>query len=213
VIRADLSDRLIHLTRGHTVVDTALKKMIRDREAMASFSSILRSAQLRGGTGNIVGNHRCICFSEAPIASLAHMLAPGTNKYAPLGVMVDKVWLFGQGGRPVIYQPLEEYESLPETHRYRHVSYDPVKAGGDDHDVSWEREWRICSDSLWLDPAAVTFVAPFRSMVESLKEEHATGQHQEATAFDDFVTEIEPPQVFPWHFLVLEDLGFEIDFG
>ena len=76
-------------------------------------------------------------------------------------------------------------EFLPETHRYRHVSYDPVNEGGDERDVSWEREWRIRTDSLWLDPAAVTFVVPFRSMVETLKEEHAASQRPEAYAVDD----------------------------
>jgi hypothetical protein len=113
VIRGDLSDRLIHLTRGRTVAENHVTKVMRDREAMANFRSILAGGQLRGGVGNIVGRYKCICFSEAPIASLAHMLASGPNKYAPLGVMVDKVWLFDKGGRPVIYQPLAEFESLP----------------------------------------------------------------------------------------------------
>jgi hypothetical protein len=213
VIRGDLSDRLIHLTRGRTVADSQVTKVIRDREAMANFSSILRGGRLVGGDGNIVGGHKCICFSEAPIASLAHMLASGPNKYAPLGVMVDKVWLFAQGGRPVIYEPLAEYNSLPESHRYRHVNYDPVNEGGDDHDVSWEREWRVRTDSLLLDPTAVTFVVPFRSMVESVKEEHAMNWRPEGYALDDVIMHVEPPQLFPYHFLVLADLGFEIEFG
>jgi hypothetical protein len=59
----------------------------------------------------------------------------------------------------------------------------------------------------------VTFVVPFRTMVEALKEEHAASQSPEAYAVDDVVVDVEPPQVFPYHFLVLADLGFEIYFG
>jgi len=211
LIRHDLSDRLIHLTRGHTPAGNRVEKVIRDREAMANFCSIMRSAQLHGGTGNIVGGHRCVCFSEAPIASLAHMLAPGTNKYAPLGVMVDKTWLFAQGGRPVIYQPVAEYEELPETHKYRHVNYDPINATGDEQDVSWEREWRVETDSIALDPALVTLVVPYRSILETFKGQHDNRQRYSVWATGEVAAS--SVESFPWHFLVLQDLGLEIDFG
>jgi hypothetical protein len=210
MIRGDLSDRLIHLTRGETLADTLVKKVLRDTEAQQRFWSIVRSCKLIASTGNIVGGHKCVCFSEAPIAVLAQMLAPGDAQYAPLGVMVDKAWLFNQGGRPVIYQPRAEYDVLPDSHKYRHVNYDPINAAGPD-DVTWEREWRVQCDSIPLDPAQVTLIVPFRSMVESYKQGHLQEQQDEAYALGDAA--FQALQSPPWHFLVLEDLGLEIDFG
>jgi hypothetical protein len=139
VIREDLSDRLIHLTRSLT-----------HKESGNVLSAILRERQLRGGTGNIKGGYTCVCFSEAPIGKLGQILAqPMAHKvrYKPYGVMVAKEWLFSQGGRPAIYQPDGEFTDLPESHRHRHVCYDPPGV-----DFSWEREWRIRTDALALDP-------------------------------------------------------------
>jgi len=33
---------------------------------------------------------------------------------------------FSKGGRPVIYQPTEEYDVLPEKLKWHHQIYDPV---------------------------------------------------------------------------------------
>src|SRR5437773_2620660 len=97
VIRADLSDRLVHLTRGPT--EDAASKIL---------ATILEDGRLRGGLGCIKGGYRCVCFSEAPIAALGTLLANRSAhnvRYRPYGIMVTKQWLFDQGGRPVIYQP------------------------------------------------------------------------------------------------------------
>jgi hypothetical protein len=208
-IRGDLSDRLVHLTRGRTPPSNPAARAIHAGEAQRAFWSIVRSRTLRAGTGSIVGGHKCVCFSEAPISVLAQMLAPGDAHYAPFGVILDKIWLFDRGGRPVIYQPQEEYEALPASHRHRHVNYDPVNAGGP-ADVTWEREWRVLGD-VPLDPAQVTLVVPFRSIVEQYNEQHLEEQQQEAYSQGDAAFQALERQ--PWHFLVLEDLGLEIDFG
>lgn len=210
IVRGDLSDRLVHLTRGRTEARNPAEKAIRAREASQNFWSIVMSRKLIAGTGGVVGGHKCVCFSEAPVAVLAQMLAPGDGQYAPLGVIVDKVWLFGQGGRPVIYQPRAEYEALPDSHKHRHVNYDPVNASGV-ADVTWEREWRVQCDFIPLDPAQVTLIVPFRLMVEQFNEQYFDEQQQEAWALGDAASQAAERQ--PWHFLVLEDLGMEIDFG
>jgi hypothetical protein len=210
VIRGDLSDRLIHLTKGRTAAVNPVTKILRDKEAMQNFWSIVRSAKLIAGIGGIVGGHQCVCFSEAPVAVLAQMLAQGGGKYAPLGVMVDKVWLFAQGGRPVIYQNPSEYDQLPDSHKYRHVNYDPVTAGRDS-DVSWEREWRVQRSFVELDPAQVTLVVPFRTIVDAYKEEHLEEQQTQTLGLGD--VGYAALESVPWHFLALEDLGLEIDFG
>ena len=77
----------------------------------------MRGILLAGGTGYIKGAHRCVCFSEAPIGKLSHLLAENDHrkfKYQPYGVLVDKKWLYRRGGRPVIYCADADYDSLPE---------------------------------------------------------------------------------------------------
>lgn len=196
MIRGDLSDCLVHLTKGET-----------PEQAADNFISIIQSGGLRGGSGFIRGGYQCVCFSEAPISVLAQILVqPSVHgmRYAPFGVMVKKGWLFRAGGRPVIYQPEAEFELLHENHRYRHVRYEPDR--GTDH--TWEREWRVRTDELVLDPAAVTLIVPSRSWEEKFMESHAGNQrdaafvHGKDAAF--FIGR------FPWHFVVLEDLGVQI---
>jgi len=192
MIRGDLSNRVVHLTRGDT-----------PEQATTSFKSILREGALRGVNGFIRGGYNCVCFSEAPLGVIVHALGLPPEqgmRYAPFGVMVGKRWLFEQGGRPVIYQSEEEYEALPDTIRYRHVRYEPHR--GIDH--SWEREWRIRTDRLALDPTQTTFVVPNRKWVASFHEEHVG----EVASMSGLLG-IPLASSIPWHFIALEDLGVE----
>jgi len=194
MIRDDLSSKLIHLTkRGDGINPSDV------------FDSIISEGALRGGTGLIKGGYRCICFSEAPIGKLGQILANPSQhgvRYAPLGVMVDKAWLYAQGGRPVIYQSEEEYELLVEEQRYRHVRFEPQN----DIDFTWEREWRIKTDYLTLKDANPTFIVPSQDWVDAFKRDHL---YEIETAIrmvgEDAHFYIKP---FPYNFIVLEDLGF-----
>ncbi len=194
MIRGDLSNRLIHLTKGETRQD-----------AVDRFIKIMKSGRLNGGNGFIRGGYNCVCFSEAPISVLSQMLArPMSNgvRYAPFGVMVNKSWLFTKGGRPVIYQAHDEYELLPDMLKCRHVKFEPNYGV----DYSWEREWRIKVDELKLDPKATTFIVPKRECADKIRNEHFEEQQMTAELIDgSFMEE------FPWHFLALEDLGVEVD--
>jgi len=157
VIRGDLSDKLIHLTRGDS-----------EQAAAATFLTILQEGKLRGGTGCIKGTFRCVCFSEAPLSNLSQILAsPGAHgvRYKPFGIMLPKTWLFGRGGRPVIYQSDDEYSLLHDSQKYRHVRYAP-----DTIDFTWEREWRIQTDELLLEPEHTTVVVPTRAWEEWLQD-------------------------------------------
>ena len=84
-------------------------------------------------------------------------------RYKPFGVMVSKSWLFERAGRPVIYQPESEFDLLHETQRFRHKEYDPPSV-----DFTWEREWRIRTDALELDPGAVSLVVPNRGFLTQM---------------------------------------------
>jgi hypothetical protein len=199
MIRDDLSDRLVHLTKGSS-----------ESEAAERFLSIVRQATLLGGTGLIRDARPCVCFSEAPISKLGSILAAPTAHgmpYAPFGVMIAKATLFALGGRPVIYQPDADFELLHQSHRYRHKAYEP----GRELDFTWEREWRIQVDRLPLDSKEVTLVVPNRVWSDYIFDQHAGNQRDAVIMFDeDMAFGIKK---CPWHFLVLEDLGIPLAFS
>ena len=194
--RDDLSDKLIHLTKGTW------------SQAADSFHKIVEEKRLLGGTGGMQYGIKCVCFSEAPISKLAHILAYRYKvnfKYAPFGVMVDKRWLFEKGGRPVIYQPEEEYNLLHVDQRYRHKRYEPDKT--DIEDFSWEREWRIQTAELRFGPEHTTLVVPNRDWEQKVLEP-LFRKIQSASALG--VTLPKPTQIDLWHVIVLEDLGVSL---
>jgi hypothetical protein len=61
----------------------------------------------------------------------------------------------------VIYQTDPERASLPQGLQWRHVRYEPPNI-----DFTWEREWRICTDILPLEPQATLVV------VRTVREAH-----------------------------------------
>lgn len=195
MIRDDISDKLIHLVR-----DTSYQS------AANSFLSILKEQRLRGGTNYIRGAYTCVCFSEAPIGKLAYLLAGPSEteiRYKPFGIMVDKKWLFEKGGRPVIYQPDNEFDLLCEEQRFRHVRYEPGMI-----DFTWEREWRIKTNELELNPDITTVVVPNRQWEDWIKK-----RHYATIVGHTLIAEglLEPTIVKrPWHYLVLEDLGIPL---
>lgn len=184
-MRDDVSDKLVHLTKG-TGEDASKHR----EEAAANLFSILKQRTLLGGTGFIKGKHKCVCFSEAPISKLSHILATkasGDFKYQPYGVIVSKRWLYEKDGRPVIYGPDRDYRKLPDEMKYRHVRFWLSKSYSVDH--TWEREWRIKTEALKITPDVVTVVVPDRHT----KEVFIESGHKE------------------WHYIVLSDLGVKID--
>lgn len=193
MVRDDLSANLIHLTRGDS-----------DQSAADAFLAILKSRQLLGSVRDIRGGYKCVCFSEAPLAKLANVLASAEQtlmRYKPFGVMVAKKWMFYKGARPVIYQPETEYDLLAEQQKFRHVRYEPGKV-----DYTWEREWRVQADAIELEPDQVTFVVPTRAWERWALQEHAESQRPLNIALQGFA----PAVPFPWHFAVLEDMGVSI---
>ncbi|MBT4482338.1 MAG: hypothetical protein HOC71_01515 [Candidatus Latescibacteria bacterium] len=193
--RDDLSSKLIHLTRGTW------------NDAASVFINILKEKKLLGGTGDIKGKYKCICFSEAPIAKLSFILADRSAfgfRYAPFGFMVDKKWLFEKGGRPVIYQPDEEYEILDAQHKFRHKEYNPSNG----IDFTWEREWRIKTDELRLDYEHTTVVVPNREWEEKiLKDRDSRVQRRSFLGIGGIPISVIKND---WHIIVLEDLGVTI---
>lgn len=182
--RHDLSTKLIHLLKGKT-----------DEENLGTLKSILRAGTLLGNCECIKGGYHCVCLTEAPISSIGSILdhaAIRGFRYRPFGIIADKDWIFELGGRPAIYQPLEEYDLVPEILRYRHVTYDPTHPSRP-IDFTWEREWRLSCEELELICDRVSILVPRRECIYEMR---------------DF--ERDEETVCPWTYLALEDLGFTI---
>lgn len=177
--RMDISPYLIHFTRGENI-----------EGAFVRLKTILHERCLRGSGERIRGGYRCVCFSEAPLSSLSSGLVNERyySRYSPFGILVFKQWLFSIGGRPAIYETEEEYLSLPESHKWRHVRYD-LRNGFERIDFSWEREWRIRCDILTLNPSIAWIIVPDNAWADHLMQEHDREQDylvtQYVNIFDD----------------------------
>lgn len=141
-IRTDVSDWLVHFTKGD------------DIEAAERIRNILTENRLKGA-----GDPPVVCFSEAPIQEFSKLFSLFKRyrkpRFAPYGILVKKHWLFSKGGRPVIYQPESEKRLLPKEIQYRHVTFDPTSK-----DFTWQREWRIQTESLELERENILFIFP-----------------------------------------------------
>jgi hypothetical protein len=184
-VRTDMSNWLIHCT-----------------SSFATLKKILNDKSLKGSNENILGGFHCVCFSEAPLSKITSLIsfseAFGNTigdviRYAPFGIAIKKEWLFSNGGRPVIYQPENQYQLLSEHHRYLHVNYDPLQ----DVDTTWEREWRILTKKLELDEANVTIFVSNRKYAKKLIEEFYASISDKKS---------EGMHVFPWHLISLEEI-------
>lgn len=189
--RPDITDSLVHYIRGANL-----------DEAFDVLRTILSEQCLRCGTGYIRGGHCCVCFSEAPFRYLGYAIAEGyraERPYQPFGIMVKKDWLFAQGGRPVVYQLENQYTELPDSHRWRHVRYDPC--ANPPVDFTWEREWRIRVDELPIDPSVAEVVLPSGSFLDMLHYEHAREQDHHEYVYRQIFDRLTAWQMrtgFPW---------------
>lgn len=159
--REDISEYLIHFTKGDD-----------EHAAFDRIRTILAEQRLVGSSNNIRGGHKCVCFSEAPLAALEKGLLNSSaySRYSPFGILFNKIWIYEQGGRPVIYQLRDEYEQLPESHSWRHVTYDPVSKPT--VDFTWEREWRISAEELRFDGSHAAVVVPNGMWADRLVKAH-----------------------------------------
>jgi hypothetical protein len=168
IVRRDFGNMLFHFTRTPTeqLIEVVLGndyKMTITGSVGAVLRKILYEGQLRGTSGWSYGEN-CVCFTEAPIQefnsifSLVEIAASEQERprYEPYGIGVSKAWLFAKGGRPVIYEHPDNFVSFPEKEKYRFVPYNPEKGV----DFTWEREWRIKTNYLTLDPHETLVVVP-----------------------------------------------------
>lgn len=196
-LRRDFSNQLIHLTRGQNGLN-----------ALQVLEKILFSSPpgLKGGTSYVKGTHECVCFMETPLSEVSYMLklnaAINSNKrprYEDYGVAVPKQWLWDKGGRPVLYQPSSDYELMNDKIKFKHVTYDPPAV-----DFSWEREWRILTTFLELDPEQTTVIVKTHDDFEQLQRNHVEEMRLYVYHYgEDAIPAVQP---FPWNVVVLDSL-------
>lgn len=145
--RNDISSRLTHLTKGETT-----------DEAFENLLSILEDRSIKGSTtetGFIIGSTPAVCLQEAPLNAIAENLlyekrrieeSQCNVRYMAFGVRFNKRFIYGRGGRPVIYEKKETMKKmLPQEEHWRIVNYD---LSNNKYIIDWthEREWRVPGD-------------------------------------------------------------------
>lgn len=163
-MRKDLSDYLIHFTKGAMPSDW--------EGAYSNLCAILEQSRIKASNSNIKGAFNCVCFTEAPIDQLKYGLLSdrGFSQAAPFGLMFDKLTIFNNGGRSVIYQPEDEYDLLQDCKKWLHVRYEPPKI-----DWSWQREWRVNRD-VQFQPDDISIVFPNHDWIERFVSEYEWAQ-------------------------------------
>ena len=104
MIRIDHCENLIHFTKGK-------EKPLDYESAYQNLKDIIKSGELKGSNGMILGRHNCVCFTESPVRCLTNngMLdSKYFSRYTPFGLQYCKKDVFKNGGRPVIYSTKEE---------------------------------------------------------------------------------------------------------
>lgn len=147
-MRPDISPFLVHFTKASEIGPPyeVLRRIFSEKRLLGT------SRFVRDGS-------KCVCFSESPIGANEHGLInrTGFTRYSPFGLQFSKAWIFGLGGRPVIYSPECDFAKLPEGLQWRHVR---LELGSSSVDFTWEREWRLPGDEVRFAEQDVTVVLP-----------------------------------------------------
>ena len=179
-LRTDLSDWLIHFTKGNN--DEASRRLIK----------ILSEG--------IKGYGEPICFTESPIIEFSKLFklfsAYPNPRFAPFGIAIKKDKLFDLGGRPAIYLKSEEKKYLKEEIRFLHVAYDPKQ-----WDFTWQREWRIKSDCLSLGREDCVVIVPDDIYAEDFLDFGINVYREESGEIST-----EPYFRFDWYYITLNEI-------
>lgn len=190
--RVDVSYNLIHLTKDSN-----------DKDAYSNLMNIIDGRIIKASNRCVKGEHYCVCFSEAPIDCLD---AKFCSRYSQFGLMFSKKHIYRIGGRPVIYQHDNEYNTLPESLRWRHVRYNPCGEGEDYNDWTWEREWRVPSDVVFSSDD-VHIIVPDREWVEKFLSDYKTDLEYQFLQYRELFDETYAMQMVTpdtWKFVMLE---------
>jgi hypothetical protein len=185
--RVDLSDRVTHLIRNKNGEETAADTL----------HKIATDQYLKSTNTAVIGGDSVVCFSEAPLSEFTKESA----HFQPFGISIKKSHLFSLGGRPVIYQPKEEHKYIDSSIIWKVVSYNPTEE--DWIDWSWQREWRIKTDALFLAPEQAIFIVPTEEHREILISRYRAHEENRALC-EELMLGLYPqsPELFPYEIQV-----------
>jgi hypothetical protein len=186
-MRADMSDFLIHFTKGENL-----------EGAYQNLKSIIHQSVVHGSSAKIRDSSNCVCFSEAPLSSLkSGLLNPSFySQYSPFGIITIKEHICNLGGRPVIYQPESEFHQLTADNSWRHMRYEPPGV-----DFTWEREWRLKTDGYYFHPENTQIIVPNNSWTQRLMGDHGAEQKWQTLQYSQIMDEllaVQYEEPFPW---------------
>ena len=171
--RSDMSTGLVHLTRpaDNQSVGAILLKILAEKKLIGSST----------GSGFICGNHRAVCFQDAPLYSICQNVYfeqlkresdPNYKvRYLAFGLSFSKDYLFKKGARPVVYEKTEIAKNiLPQNQWWRIVRLD---LSDESNIVDWthEREWRLPGD-LEFELNKATLIAIDNNQVKQMAAEY-----------------------------------------
>ena len=180
--RTDLSAYTYHLTKselnekGEVTMESLdrLLKIIKEKKLIGSNTQ----------SGFITGNRKAVCFQDAPISGITQNIMHeqdfredlgGKVRYLAFGLAFSKVYIFQEGGRPVLYEKKEiAKEILPRNEWWRIVNFD---LDDEDNLIDWthEREWRLPLDEFHFDLSFAIVILPnehmYRKFIEKVPSE------------------------------------------
>ncbi|MEY9912821.1 hypothetical protein ABIA35_009088 [Catenulispora sp. MAP12-49] len=155
----DLSDSLTHFT-GRARESAMVAQSIRELSPKERLDSILTTGELWPSV-TYSGGLPAVCFTESTFAGLEYLI--GEQGFQPWGLVLDRQWVFDQGGAPV-WHFRSQYEAEVRGLSPRLQTWAVRLDSNPDRPSDWlhEREWRIPCESgveaLVIDPAAVRTV-------------------------------------------------------
>jgi hypothetical protein len=170
--RDDLTDYVIHFTKPrynpHVSARDVLLEILQRGYIEPTFAP-----SPTNHWPTVKGPAPAVCLTEQPISAVLKTPRLTKERYSKYGIAYHKVPLYEMGGRPVLYASYQELGRripegapgsaagaevytgrLPPELQYLWVGYEPAMPGSESYptDFTWEREWRIRTDTSWFRP-------------------------------------------------------------
>jgi len=144
--RNDLTTQLTHLTKAE-----------KDEHLTGILISILSQRCIEGSESTFIyGEKTAVCFQDAPLSGICQNVyfeekyrkenPEAKRRYSACGLMFRKPYVFSKGGRPVIYDRIEDAKEYINKDEWWRIV--PLNFTDRDNIVDWthEREWRVPGD-------------------------------------------------------------------
>lgn len=157
--RSDITGMLTHLTKPIHEPSTLDQKCI-TQESVKTLIKILQDRTIVGSTtksGYIIGDKPAVCFQDAPLYGIiqnienerlySKAIKSKKVRYTGNGLLFSKYYVYGKGGRPVIYDDSAEAKKyIDPSQHWRIVNLKLLTKDNITIDWTHEREWRLAGN-------------------------------------------------------------------